>query len=79
MTVSQWTGFNAASLQKACCGVGGAYDFSLDKMCGAPDVPVCPNPDEFFSWDGIHMTQNAYKNMANWVINDILPKLNCKA
>ncbi|KAF3944933.1 hypothetical protein CMV_028654 [Castanea mollissima] len=72
-------GFDATSVQKACCGVGGAYDFSLDKMCGAPDVPVCPNPDEFFSWDGIHMTQNAYKNMANWVINDILPKLNCKA
>ncbi|KAK7827580.1 gdsl esterase/lipase [Quercus suber] len=72
-------GFDAASVQKACCGVGGAYDFSLDKMCGAPDVPVCPNPYEFISWDGIHMTQNAYKNMANWVINDILPKLNCKA
>ena len=79
MIVSQWTGFDAASVQKSCCGVGGAYDFTLEKMCGGPDVPVCPNPDERISWDGIHMTQKANQNMANWIINDILSKLNCKA
>ncbi|XP_050273936.1 GDSL esterase/lipase At5g03980-like isoform X2 [Quercus robur] len=71
-------GFDAASVQKSCCGVGGAYDFTLENMCGGPDVPVCPNPDERISWDGIHMTQKAYQNMANWIINDILSKLNCK-
>ena len=79
MIVSQWTGFDAASVQKSCCGVGGAYDFTLEKMCGGPDVPVCPNPDERISWDGIHMTQKANQNMANWIINYILSKLNCKA
>jgi hypothetical protein len=25
----QWTGFDTASLQKSCCGVGGDYDFSM--------------------------------------------------
>ncbi|KAM3704771.1 hypothetical protein ACJW30_03G032300 [Castanea mollissima] len=72
-------GFDAASVQKSCCGVGGAYDFTLENMCGGRDVPVCPNPDERISWDGIYMTQKAYQNMANWIINDILSKLNCKA
>ncbi|KAL0005534.1 hypothetical protein SO802_013095 [Lithocarpus litseifolius] len=70
-------GFDAASLQKFCCGVGGDYDFSLIKMCGAPGVTVCPNPDERISWDGVHLTQKAYQYMVNWLINDILPNLHC--
>uniref|UniRef100_A0A2N9H015 SGNH hydrolase-type esterase domain-containing protein n=1 Tax=Fagus sylvatica TaxID=28930 RepID=A0A2N9H015_FAGSY len=71
-------GFDAASTQKSCCGNGGDYEFSLEKMCGAPGVPVCPNPDERISWDGVHLTQKAYRYMANWLIYDILPKLLCK-
>ena len=78
MVVSQWTGFDACSVQKSCCGAGGAYDFTLGKTCGIPGVPVCSNPDERISWDGIHMTHKANQYMANWIVNDILPKLNCK-
>ncbi|XP_030960790.1 GDSL esterase/lipase At5g03980-like [Quercus lobata] len=69
---------DAASLQKSCCGVGDDYDFSLIKMCGAPGATVCPNPDERISWDRVHLTQKAYQYMANWLINDILPNLQCK-
>ncbi|GFZ07071.1 SGNH hydrolase-type esterase superfamily protein [Actinidia rufa] len=67
-----YLGFDAVSSQKACCGTGGDYNFSLPRMCGAPGVPVCPNPNQLISWDGVHLTQEAYKIMAGWVIHDIL-------
>jgi lysophospholipase L1-like esterase len=74
----QWTGFDTASLQKSCCGIGGDYDFSMIQKCGDLGVPVCHNPNERISWDGIHLTQKAYQYMAYWLIYDILPKLQCK-
>ncbi|GFZ07072.1 hypothetical protein Acr_19g0000090 [Actinidia rufa] len=74
---SAYLGFDTTTAQKACCGIGGDYDFSLPRMCGAPGVPVCPNPNKLISWDGVHLTQKAYKIMAGWLIHDILPKLQC--
>ncbi|KAK4595710.1 hypothetical protein RGQ29_013982, partial [Quercus rubra] len=76
---AQHLGFDVASVLKSCCGAGGAYDFFLGKMCGIPGVPVCANPDERISWDGIHLTHKANQYLANWIINDIFPKLHCKA
>ncbi|KAF2317098.1 hypothetical protein GH714_011748 [Hevea brasiliensis] len=70
-------GFDPKSLQKACCGSGGDYDFSLATMCGAPNVPVCPKPGERISWDGVHSTEKAYFFMAGWLIRDIFQKLQC--
>ncbi|OAY31760.1 acetylajmalan esterase [Manihot esculenta] len=72
-------GFDSKSLQKACCGSGGDYDFSLVRFCGAPDVPVCPKPRERMSWDGVHSTQKAYFFMARWLIRNIFQKLRCFA
>ncbi|KAH7845576.1 hypothetical protein Vadar_003670 [Vaccinium darrowii] len=74
---AQYLGFDGASTQKACCGTGGDYNFNLDKMCGAPGTSVCQNPSEFLSWDGIHLTEEAYKWMARWLVEDILPSLLC--
>ncbi|KAK4595711.1 hypothetical protein RGQ29_013983 [Quercus rubra] len=75
---AQHLGFDVDSVLKSCCGAGGAYDFFLGKMCGIPGVPVCANPDERVSWDGIHLTHKANQYLANWIINDIFPKLHCK-
>ncbi|XP_021634624.1 acetylajmalan esterase [Manihot esculenta] len=72
-------GFDPKSVQKACCGSGGDYDFSLERFCGAPDVPVCAKPEERMSWDGVHSTQKAYFFMARWLIRDIFQKLRCIA
>ncbi|KAL6964713.1 acetylajmaline esterase [Sarracenia purpurea var. burkii] len=72
-------GSDPKSILKACCGIGGEYNYSPIKMCGTPGVPVCLNPDQQISWDGIHLTQKAYKIMAEWLIQDILPKLHCSA
>ncbi|KAB5556211.1 hypothetical protein DKX38_007120 [Salix brachista] len=76
---AQSLGFDTKSIQKACCGTGAGHNFSLTRMCGAPGVPVCPNPDLYISWDGIHLTQKAYQHMAEWLINDIFPKLQCSS
>ncbi|XP_059654414.1 GDSL esterase/lipase At5g03980-like [Cornus florida] len=72
-------GFDATSLQKACCGIGGDNNFSLARMCGAPEVPVCGEPNRLISWDGVQLTQEAYKVMAGKLIDDTLPQLQCMA
>ncbi|KAM7481951.1 hypothetical protein LguiB_006534 [Lonicera macranthoides] len=74
---AQYFGFDMESLQKGCCGTGGDYNFDLAKFCGSPGVPVCNDPSQRLSWDGVHFTQAAYKVMASWLINDILPQLQC--
>ncbi|XVF06913.1 hypothetical protein REPUB_Repub06bG0092100 [Reevesia pubescens] len=71
-------GFDPKSLQKACCGIGGKYNFDLSRSCGDPQVPVCLNPDERPHWDGVHLTQRAYELMATWLIRDIYPQLQCE-
>ncbi|KAH7846885.1 hypothetical protein Vadar_019317 [Vaccinium darrowii] len=71
-------GFDGDSKQKACCGIGGDYNFNYTNLCSSK-VPVCPNPNQFISWDGLHLTEAAYKRMAGWLIDDMLPKLQCHA
>lgn len=70
-------GFDENSLQKACCGIGGDYDYDNSRRCGAPGVPVCVDPKTYFNWDGIHLTQEAHSWLAKWLMDDMLPKLNC--
>ncbi|KAI3448638.1 hypothetical protein Pfo_005303, partial [Paulownia fortunei] len=71
--------FDVKNSQKACCGIGGNYNFKLDRMCGGRGVPVCAQPDSYISWDGIHLTQQAYKVIAQLLNGDILSKINCNA
>ncbi|XP_020094051.1 GDSL esterase/lipase At5g03980-like [Ananas comosus] len=56
-------GFNKKFLHQACCGGGGGYNFDAAAMCGAPGTSVDRNPSSFVSWDGIHLTQEAYRIM----------------
>ncbi|WOG96308.1 hypothetical protein DCAR_0415643 [Daucus carota subsp. sativus] len=72
-----YLGFDITSALKACCGSGGKYRYSSSRVCGRAKLPVCSNPDQFISWDGMHMTQRAYKFLAKWLVADILPQLNC--
>lgn len=70
-------GFDATSLQKACCGSGGDYNFNMMQLCGTQNITACPNPARFISWDGIHLSQEAYKLMAAWLIKNNLSDFNC--
>ncbi|KAL0310928.1 UNVERIFIED_CONTAM: Acetylajmalan esterase [Sesamum angustifolium] len=64
--------------ERACCGSGGKYSFNVTRMCGAPGVGVCADPGRFLSWDGVHLTQQAYKIMAGWLVHDIFTNLHCQ-
>ncbi|KAK1626076.1 hypothetical protein QYE76_000391 [Lolium multiflorum] len=57
-------GFNEGSLLKACCGSGGEYNFNMHLMCGGLGSSTCTDPARHVSWDGIHLTQQAYRAMA---------------
>ena len=60
------TGLDEGARTKACCGAGGgAYNFDMDRMCGAPGASVCARPDERISWDGMHLTQHANSVMTD--------------
>ncbi|KAG0457400.1 hypothetical protein HPP92_022557 [Vanilla planifolia] len=62
-------GFDENLLLKSCCGIGGEYNYNASQTCGAPGVPVCQNPAKQISWDGLHLTQEAYKDIAQTLIS----------
>lgn len=70
-------GFDTTSTLRACCGSGGQYKYSSSTVCGSINFSVCSQPDQYISWDGMHMTQKAYEFLAKWLVADILPQLNC--
>ncbi|KAJ3684282.1 hypothetical protein LUZ61_013446 [Rhynchospora tenuis] len=54
----------------ACCGAGvGPYNYSSLAKCGYPGYTVCSDPFKYVSWDGLHVTEAAYKLIAYGVLN----------
>ncbi|WOL12419.1 protein trichome birefringence-like 31 [Canna indica] len=60
-------GFSADGALRACCGAGGRgdYNVNLKAKCAEPGSSVCSDPTTYVSWDGIHLTETAYKLIAN--------------
>ncbi|XP_042478669.1 GDSL esterase/lipase At1g28570-like [Macadamia integrifolia] len=56
-------GFSGSAV-KACCGGGGQYNVEQSNPCGSPGASVCSDPSSYVSWDGIHLTEAAYRRMA---------------
>ena len=54
---------------RACCGAGGGkYNYQNGARCGMAGASACGNPAASLSWDGIHLTEAAYKKIADgWV------------
>ncbi|KAK4793655.1 hypothetical protein SAY86_024090 [Trapa natans] len=64
------SGFSRESLLTACCGGGGGpFNFNPNRVCGAPGSTVCKETTTHVSWDGVHLTDAAYRYMAKGVIN----------
>ncbi|NP_001150078.1 GDSL esterase/lipase At5g45910 [Zea mays] len=63
--------FGFSTALQACCGAGGQgnYNFNLKKKCGEQGASVCSNPSSYVSWDGIHMTEAAYRKVADGWLN----------
>lgn len=63
-----------------CCGTGGGqFNFDPTRMCGASDVPACAQPDRHISWDGVHLTQEAYRIMTKFMLYHIFTNLHCSS
>nr|XP_027105395.1 GDSL esterase/lipase At1g28590-like isoform X1 [Coffea arabica] len=61
-------GFGGRSLM-ACCGDGGPpYNYNFSAQCGEPASTACAWPSLYISWDGIHLTEAAYRFMAKGLL-----------
>ncbi|TYG71970.1 hypothetical protein ES288_D05G441900v1 [Gossypium darwinii] len=63
---------------KACCGIGGLYNYNSSRSCGYPPLKSsCNDPSSYISWDGIHYTEAANKWLANVVFEDLMKSTTC--
>ncbi|KAL3522443.1 hypothetical protein ACH5RR_015277 [Cinchona calisaya] len=60
-------GFKGGALT-ACCGAGGPYNYNASVPCGYPPSTSCDNPSLYVSWDGLHLTEAAYR----WIARGLL-------
>lgn len=68
INVLLFSGFNE-STHVACCGGGGPFNFNVSKMCSAPGSNVCKDPSAYIFWDGVHLTEAAYRHIAKGLLN----------
>ncbi|KAL8494463.1 hypothetical protein ACS0TY_025318 [Phlomoides rotata] len=61
-------GFRGGNILKACCGAGGPYNYNRTTLCGTPPATSCDDPSSFVSWDGIHLTEAAYRLIAQGML-----------
>ncbi|KAH0463987.1 hypothetical protein IEQ34_006773 [Dendrobium chrysotoxum] len=52
----------------ACCGGGGPYNFGNPVHCGDDRASVCDDPSLYISWDGVHLTEAAYRFIAEGLL-----------
>ncbi|KAG4948527.1 hypothetical protein JHK82_041708 [Glycine max] len=49
---------------KVCCGMGGPYNYNTSADCGNPGVSACDDPSKHIGWDSVHLTEAAYRIVA---------------
>lgn len=57
-------GFDGRTALVACCGAGGKYNYNITAACGFPGATACKDPSRAVNWDGIHLTEAAYEDIA---------------
>ncbi|XP_052149846.1 GDSL esterase/lipase At1g28610-like isoform X2 [Oryza glaberrima] len=62
-------GFKKETALVACCGDGGPYNSNSLFGCGGPSTNLCTNPSTHISWDGLHLTEAAYKFVAHHMLH----------
>ncbi|KAG0461462.1 hypothetical protein HPP92_021382 [Vanilla planifolia] len=56
---------------RSCCGGGGPYNFNWTARCGHPGARACVDPSKYVNWDGIHLTEAAYRLIADTILRDL--------
>ncbi|KAG6489946.1 GDSL esterase/lipase At1g28570-like [Zingiber officinale] len=69
-------GFGESPLA-ACCGSGGGdYNLNSTAGCGEEGSSVCSDPSRQISWDGLHLTEAAYRVIAGGLLGGhIMPSI----
>lgn len=62
------SGFNK-NVEKVCCGGGGPYNYHETAVCSYSGVRSCDDPSKYVSWDGLHLTEAAYRWITNGLLN----------
>ncbi|KAL5729938.1 acetylajmaline esterase [Ranunculus cassubicifolius] len=52
----------------ACCGGGGPYNYNVSAYCTYEGSNLCSDVSSYVSWDGIHLTEKAYRLIANGIL-----------
>ncbi|KAL1204592.1 GDSL esterase/lipase [Cardamine amara subsp. amara] len=52
----------------ACCGNGGPYNYTFGRKCGNDVIECCSDPSKYVAWDGVHLTEAAYRFMAEGIL-----------
>nr|TKW14165.1 hypothetical protein SEVIR_5G149700v2 [Setaria viridis] len=66
------TRFDGSSTLLACCGAGGEYNYNPIAACGFPGATACADPSRAVNWDGIHLTEAAYRVIAGTWLHSYL-------
>ncbi|XP_051204711.1 GDSL esterase/lipase At5g45910 [Lolium perenne] len=62
--------YGFSSVFEACCGSGGGkYNYANAARCGMSGASACASPASHLSWDGIHLTEAAYKKITDGWLN----------
>ncbi|KAG4384199.1 hypothetical protein AAZX31_13G214100 [Glycine max] len=63
---------------KVCCGMGGPYNYNTTADCGNPGVSACDDPSKHIGWDNVHLTEAAYRIIAEGLMKGpyCLPQIN---
>jgi len=58
--------YGFSSVFETCCGSGGGkYNYQNSARCGMAGAAACSSPASHLSWDGIHLTEAAYKHITD--------------
>ncbi|PAN32900.1 hypothetical protein GQ55_5G525600 [Panicum hallii var. hallii] len=51
---------------RVCCGAGGqgSYNYNNGARCGTAGASACGDPEKYLVWDGVHLTDAAYRAVA---------------
>ncbi|KAK3156758.1 hypothetical protein QOZ80_2AG0111480 [Eleusine coracana subsp. coracana] len=62
--------YGFSSVFETCCGSGGGkYNYQNSARCGMQGASACASPASHLSWDGIHLTEAAYKQITDGWLN----------